>query len=236
VIVQASCHGKDNSALKDALITAAGGARGVAVIGEDTPDSELRELNEAGVRGIRFNFLTRLADPRVDEYYQRLTDRVAALGWHIVVYVDETSLESRWRLLTQLPTDVVVDHMGRPDVSRGVDGTGFRRILRLLDEYPGFWIKVSGSERLSETGPPDYRDVVPFGRHLVDAYPDRVLWGTDWPHPNMRSHMPDDGQLVDVVREIAPSEELRRRLLVDNPMRLYWPELEPEGGRNGSPG
>ncbi len=147
---------------------------------------------------------------------------MAELGWHVVVYFEAADLAERWSLFTSLPTIVVVDHMGRPDVSQPVDGSGFALFSRFMGEHENVWSKVSCPERLSVSGPPRYADVVPFARFLVETFPDRVLWGTDWPHPNMKSHMPDDGTLVDVIPRIAATEDLRRRLLVDNPMRLYW--------------
>jgi 2-pyrone-4,6-dicarboxylate lactonase len=167
------------------------------------------------------NFVRRLVDPKPDRYYRGLIDRIAPLGWHTVVYFEPADLAERWDFFTSLPTTVVVDHMGRPDVTQSPTGPDFGRFLRLLRENNQYWVKVTGPERLTVSGPP-YDDVVPFGRALVDEFPDRVLWGTDWPHPNMRSHMPDDGKLVDFVPRIAPSEAAQRKLLVDNPTRLYW--------------
>jgi 2-pyrone-4,6-dicarboxylate lactonase len=222
VIVQATCHGADNSALVDALLAAGDRARGVATVRAGVSRAELADLHAAGVRGIRFNFVKRLADPKPDDYYRRLAEAVAELGWHIVVYFEAPDLAERWQLFTSLPTTVVVDHMGRPDVSQPVDGPDFARFTRFMRENENVWSKVSGAERLSVSGPPDYADVVPFARHIVDTFPDRVIWGTDWPHPNMKSHMPDDGNLVDLIPRIAPTEDLQRRLLVANPMRLYW--------------
>jgi 2-pyrone-4,6-dicarboxylate lactonase len=222
VIVQATCHGADNSALVDALLAAAGRARGVATVRPGVSRTELADLHAAGVRGIRFNFVKRLADPKPDDHYRGLVDLVAELGWHVVVYFEAPDLAERWQLFTSLPTIVVVDHMGRPDVSQPVGGPGFALFTRFLREHENVWSKVSGPERLSISGPPEYTDVAPFARRLVETFPDRVLWGTDWPHPNMKSHMPDDGALVDVIPRIAPTDDLQRRLLVDNPMRLYW--------------
>jgi len=222
VIVQATCHGADNSALVDALLAAGDRARGVATVRAGVSRAELADLHAAGVRGIRFNFVKRLVDPKPDEYYLRLAEAVAELGWHVVVYFEAPDLAERWQLFTSLPTAVVVDHMGRPDVTQPVDGPDFARFTRFMRENENVWSKVSGAERLSVSGPPDYADVVPFARHIVETFPDRVIWGTDWPHPNMKSHMPDDGNLVDLVPRIAPTEDLQRRLLVDNPMRLYW--------------
>jgi 2-pyrone-4,6-dicarboxylate lactonase len=222
VIVQATCHGADNRALVDALLADGGRSRGVATVRAGVPAAELADLHAAGVRGIRFNFVRRLADPKPDEYYRALVDQVAELGWHIVVYFEAPDLAERWNLFTSLPVGVVVDHMGRPDVTQPADGPDFSLFLRLLTENQNVWTKVSGPERLSKSGPPLYSDVAPFARRLVETFPDRVLWGTDWPHPNMKSHMPDDGALVDVIPRIARTGDLQRRLLVDNPLRLYW--------------
>ncbi len=222
VIVQATCHGADNDALIDALRAAAGRARGVATVGPGISRTELADMHAAGVRGIRFNFVRRLVDPKPDEYYRGLADLIGEFGWHIVVYFEAADLAERWRLFTSLPTTIVVDHMGTPDVTQPVDGPAFALFTRFMAEHENVWSKVSCPERLSKYGPPEYADVVPFARHVVETFPDRVLWGTDWPHPNMKSYMPDDGVLVDVIPRIAVSEDLQRRLLVDNPMRLYW--------------
>lgn len=222
VIVQATCHGADNRAMVDALVAAEGRARGIATVRPTVGDDELAEMHEAGVRGVRFNFVRRLVDPKPDDYYRPIVERIAALGWHVVIYFEAPDLAERWDFFTSLPTTVVVDHMGRPDVAKPVDGPEFGRFVRLMAEHPQFWSKVSGAERLSVSGPPGYDDVVPFHRRVVETFPDRVLFGTDWPHPNLKDHMPDDGKLVDYVPRIATTEELRQQLLVDNPMRLYW--------------
>jgi 2-pyrone-4,6-dicarboxylate lactonase len=222
VIVQATCHGADNAALVDALLAAGGRARGVATVRSDVSDTELADLHSAGVRGVRFNFVRRLVDPEPDAHYHRIVERIGPLGWHVVVYFEAADLASRWDFLTSLPTTVVVDHMGRPDVTLRPDGPEFDLFLRLLAEHPRYWSKVTCPERLSVSGPPAYDDVVPFARTVVERFPDRVLWGTDWPHPNLKSHMPDDGNLVDVIPRIAPTPGLQQALLVDNPHRLYW--------------
>jgi 2-pyrone-4,6-dicarboxylate lactonase len=221
VIVQATCHGADNRALVDALEAASECARGVATVGEDVSETELQALHRAGVRGVRFNFLRRLADFTPHDVVRRIADRIAPLDWHVVVYFEAPDLAELTPLLTTLPVPVVIDHMGRADVSLGVDHPRFRAFVDLLTEHETIWTKVSGSERLTMAGPP-YDDVVPFGRMLVERFPNRVLWGTDWPHPNMKSHMPDDGVLVDMIPQFAPTPALQRALLVDNPMRLYW--------------
>ena len=222
VIVQATCHGNDNRALVDALRHSNGKARGVASVARDVSDAELREMHAAGVRGTRFNFVRRLVDFTPREVLAEIAQRIAPLGWHVVVYFEAQDLPELWEFFTALPTTVVVDHMGRPDVTQPVDGPEFARFLRLMREHGNIWSKASCPERLSKSGPPEYDDVAPFARRLVESFPDRVLWGTDWPHPNMKSHMPDDGKLVDYLPRIATTPELQRKLLVDNPMRLYW--------------
>ena len=225
VIVQATCHGADNRALVDALHSSDGLARGVATVRSDISDAALQELHLAGIRGVRFNFVKRLVDKLPHEDLQRIAARIAPMGWHVVIYFESQELGEISDLITRLPTIVVVDHMGRPDLSLPVTGKEFQRFVDLLEAHPNFWTKVTCPERLSLTGPPGYDDFVPFARYLVERFPDRVLWGTDWPHPNMRSHMPDDGALVDIIPKIAESENAQRALLIDNPMRLYWPEL-----------
>ena len=229
VIVQATCHGSDNRALVDALKHSAGRARGVATVKRSITDRELEALHLAGVRGTRFNFVKRLVDFTPKDELLEIAHRIAPLGWHVVVYFEAFDLPELWEFFTALPTDIVVDHMGRPDVSKPPTGSEFERFLRLMREHPNVWTKVSCPERLSLTGPPAvegerdaYRDVVPFARLLVETFPDRVLWGTDWPHPNLKGHMPDDGLLVDWLAHIAPTEALREKLLVNNPTRLYW--------------
>ena len=223
VIVQASCHGSDNAALVDALEASGDLARGVSVLSSDVTDHELNHLNNAGVRGVRFNFVKRLVDSTPRQVFIDLADRVKAFDWHIVVYFESPDLEDLRPFIESLAKDqvVVVDHMGRPDVSLGPEGAEFGAFMSLLDENTTIWTKVSCPERLTQQ-PPDYSDVVPFAKALVEAFPNRVLWGTDWPHPNMKSHTPDDGALVDVIPLIAETEELRKKLLIENPMSLYW--------------
>ncbi len=226
VIVQATCHGADNRALVDALRSADGRARGVATVRPDIAAAQLDELHAAGVRGVRFNFVPRLVDAPPVDALSKIAQKIAPLGWHVVIYFEARDLPQYYEFFASLPVDVVVDHMGRADVSGSPDDEAFRLFLRFLDDKDNAWIKVSCPERLSNSGPPGYDDVVPFARLIVETFPDRVLWGTDWPHPNMQSHMPDDGKLVDYIPRIATTPELQRKLLVDNPMRLYWPEEE----------
>ena len=222
VIVQATCHGADNRALVDALNHSNGLARGVATVKASVTDKELAALHAAGVRGVRFNFLKRLVDALPFDSLSSIAERIKPLGWHIVIYFEAQELPELYDFFTALPTTVVVDHMGRPDVSKPVDGPEFELFVKLLRENENFWSKVTCPERLSLSGAPTYDDFVPFGRRIVELFPDRVLWGTDWPHPNMKSHMPDDGHLVDMIPRIAPTAELQQKLLVANPMRLYW--------------
>lgn len=225
VVVQATCHGSDNSAMVDALVNSQGKARGVATVTADVTDLELQALHEGGVRGVRFNWVRRLVDPKPDAYYRRIIDKIAPLGWHIVVYFEAADLAEKWDFFTSLPLTVVVDHMGRPDVTKSPKGPEFAQFLALMDRG-NVYAKVSGSERLSKSGPPGYDDYVAFARAVVERFPDRVLWGTDWPHPNLNmvGHMPDDAWLVDLIPRLASTPLLQQKLLVDNPMRLYWPE------------
>ncbi|MCL4790598.1 MAG: amidohydrolase family protein [Gammaproteobacteria bacterium] len=224
VIVQATCHGHDNRALLDALLDADGRARGVVSLAASVSDVELAHMHECGVRAVRFSFVKRLTVARPRDQMAELAARVVRLGWHVVVYFEAEDLPGLCDFLSGMPATVVIDHMGRPDVSQRADGPAFDLFIRLMADNPHIWSKVSCPERLSFSGPPEYLDVVPFARRVVEAFPDRVLWGTDWPHPNMKTHMPDDGALVDYVPRIAVSEDLQQRLLVANPMRLYWPE------------
>jgi 2-pyrone-4,6-dicarboxylate lactonase len=226
VIVQATCHGADNRAVVDALQSSEQRARGVATVRADVTDAELKVLNAAGIRGVRFNFVKRLVDVTPREVLERIARRVAPLGWHVVIYFEAADLPDLYGFLASLPAPLVIDHMGRPDLNKAVDGPEFTQFVRLMREREDIWCKVTCPERLSQCGPPDFEDFVPFARHLVEQFSDRVLWGTDWPHPNLKGYMPDDGDLVNLIPRIAPTAELQRRLLVDNPMNLYWGPAE----------
>jgi 2-pyrone-4,6-dicarboxylate lactonase len=231
VIVQATCHGADNCAMTDACRSSGDRARGIATVRRGVADSELQDLHDAGVRGVRFNFVKRLVDFTPKDELLEIANRVSQLGWHVVIYFEAVDLPQLWDFFTALPTVVVVDHMGRPDVTKPVDGPEFELFVKFMRDHENVWSKVTCPERLSVSGPPalnaeraPYRDVIPFARRLVETFPDRVLWGTDWPHPNLKHHMPDDGLLVDFIPHIATTAELQNKLLVKNPMRLYWPE------------
>jgi len=229
VIVQATCHGADNSALLDALKHSHGKAKGVVTVKRDITDQALQDMHDAGVRGVRFNFVKRLVDFTPKDELMDIANRIKHWGWHVVIYFEAVDLPELWDFFTALPTIVVVDHMGRPNVQHPVDGPEFSLFMQFMQQHDNVWSKVSCPERLSVQGPKAlhgeqqaYQDVVPFARRVVEAFPDRVMWGTDWPHPNLKDHMPDDGLLVDFIPQIAVTPELQRKLLVDNPMRLYW--------------
>ena len=221
VIVQATCHGKDNSAMVDACRAGGDLARGIASVGADITPEELAEMHDAGVRGVRFNFVKRLVDATPKEVFIAIAEKIQEFGWSIVVYFEAADLEELAPFLKQLPGIVVVDHIGRPDVTKGVDHPDFARFINLMAENENIWTKVTCPERLTATGAP-YDDVVPYYQAIVNRFEDRVLWGTDWPHPNMKSHMPDDGALVDYIPRIARNSEQQYKLLVANPMQLYW--------------
>ena len=222
VIVQATCHGNNNDALEDALLNSNDKARGIASVGEDIDHATLRRLDRAGVRGVRFNFVKRLVDNTPKDIFKKISKMIAEYGWHIVVYVESQDLEELVPFLKALPTTIVFDHMARPDVAKGTDSKEFNLLMKLM-ENEKFWCKTTCPERLTKIGPEyNYSDVLPFMQKLVTTFPDRVLWGTDWPHPNMKSHMPDDGKLVDIIEMFAPDITTQKKLLVDNPLRLYW--------------
>lgn len=222
VIVQASCHGRDNRATLDAIAAGEGRYRGIAMVPPDIGEEELGTLHAGGIRGVRFNFVSHLGRDADLEAVFRTVDKIGPLGWHAVIHFDADRLEALGPKLKEIPLVMVIDHMGRVDASQGIDQPAFRLLLDLLEDER-FWVKVSGSERVSRAGPP-FHDAVPFARALVERFPDRVLWGTDFPHPNIRRHMPDDGALVDLLPLIAPTEALMHGLLAANPTRLYWPE------------
>ncbi|HYD06487.1 MAG TPA: amidohydrolase family protein [Reyranella sp.] len=220
VIVQASCHGTDNSATLDAIARSNGTARGVAVVDPGISEEELAELHYGGIRGIRFNFLKRLVDDAPKAKFLEVSRRLPE-GWHVVIYFEADILDELRPFMDAIPVPIVVDHMGRPDVSQGPDGADMRAFRVLLDSRPDIHFKPTCPDRLDPTGDPwrAFEDAV---GPLVGDYPDRCIWGTDWPHPNMQGMVPDDGHIVDMIPRIAPSPDLQQRLLVDNPHRLYW--------------
>lgn len=220
IIVQASCHGTDNAATLNAIAASDGQARGVAVVDPAIADADLQTLHDRGIRGVRFNFLKRLVDEAPKDTFLDVARRLPT-GWHVVVYFEADTLAELRPFLDALPVPVVVDHMGRPDVTQGPDGCDMRAFRALLESRDDIHFKASCPDRLSAQDPP-WDDFVAAVRPLVEDYPDRCLWGTDWPHPNMEQRIPDDGALVDLIPRIAPTPALQRKLLIDNPTRLYW--------------
>ena len=219
ILVQASCHGTDNSAMLDALEWAKGRWRGVAMVKKDVTDLELTTLHEAGVRGVRFNFVAHLGGAPDLKNVQAVIARVTPLGWHIQLHLDAEDIETYRDFLKSLRVPFIIDHMGRVEAKHGLDQRPFRQLLDLMKNELA-WIKVSGPERVSSSGKP-FHDAMPFARALIAAAPDRVLWGTDFPHPNVK-WMPNDGELVDLFAATVQDDATRRKILVDNPARLYW--------------
>jgi predicted TIM-barrel fold metal-dependent hydrolase len=219
VFVQASCHGTDNRAMVDALERGNGRYAGVAMIDETFDNRDIALLHDAGVRGTRFNFVAHLGGaPDMDRFWT-IVHRVVPYGWHIVLHFDSKDIPRYTRMLDEMPCPYIIDHMGRVATADGPDQPAFAALLLLMEDERA-WVKISGAERLTIYGTPPYDDVVPFARAIISAAPDRVLWGTDWPHPNVR-HMPDDGDLVDLLAAYAPDAETLERILVTNPEALY---------------
>jgi len=222
VIVQASCHGTDNGAMVEALRAGENRYRGIAVVDDSVTEAELIDMDAAGVRGVRFNFVKRLGGGgKSTKFYTTIIDRIKPLNWHCVLYFDSEDLDELAPFIESIDIPVIIDHMGRVPVELGVDSTPWRLLRSMIENNDKYWIKISCPERLSKLGPP-YSDVDTVAKALLELVPDRVLWGTDWPHPNMKSHMPDDGQLVDRLLSICNSADVLSKVLVDNPQRLYW--------------
>jgi 2-pyrone-4,6-dicarboxylate lactonase len=223
VIVHASCHGTQMDVTLDAIATSHGAYRGVACVDDSITDRELEDLHRGGIRGIRFNFVKHLGGvPDLGMFY-RLLKRIKPLGWHIVLHFDAEDILAQQDLLARIDVPFIIDHMGRVKAGEGVEQPPFQALLGLFRSNPLTWIKVCGAERVS-VGKRPFRDAIPFARALIAADPSRILWGTDWPHPNISKDMPNDGELVDLFAEICPDAALRERILVDNPTRLYWSE------------
>jgi len=219
ILVQASCHGTDNNAMLDALEWSKGRWRGVAMVKKDVTDLELTTLHEAGVRGVRFNFVAHLGGAPDLKNVQAVIARVTPLGWHIQLHLDAEDIETYRDFLKSLRVPFIIDHMGRVEAKHGLDQKPFRHLLELMKNDLA-WIKVSGPERVSSAGKP-FHDAMPFARALIAAAPDRVLWGTDFPHPNVK-WMPNDGELVDLFAATVQDDATRKKILVDNPAGLYW--------------
>jgi predicted TIM-barrel fold metal-dependent hydrolase len=219
VLVNASCYGDDNSVILDAIAQSGGRYRGVANVADDISDMELEMLHDGGVRGIRFNFVQHLGGTPDLRVFDDLVHRVEPLGWHVVLHFDAKDLIEFGDMLRRLPVPFIIDHMGRVPTKDGLTQEPFRILLDTA-RMENCWVKICGAERISSAGPP-FHDAVPFARAILEVAPDRTLWGTDWPHPNIRKHMPNDGDLVDLIPLFMPDPALQKLVLVDNPARLY---------------
>jgi predicted TIM-barrel fold metal-dependent hydrolase len=221
VIVHASCHGSEMEVTLDAIASSGGTYRGVAVVQDDITDRELHRLHAGGIRGIRFNFVKHLGGVPDLGVFHRLLKRVKPLGWHIVLHFDAGDILEQRDLLGLIDVPFIIDHMGRVKAGDGLGQQPFQALLALFRNNPLAWIKICGAERVS-VGKRPFRDAVPFAQALIAIDPGRLLWGTDWPHPNISKDMPNDGELVDLLGEMCPDPATRRRILVDNPTHMYW--------------
>lgn len=221
VIVQSITHGTDNRVVEDAIAAGEGRYLGVALVEPDVSDAELLRLAQAGFRGVRFNFMRHIDGGVAVDAVLALTPRLAAVGMHLQVHFESELVHELAAPLQRSQVPVVIDHMGRVDATRGPGHDDFQALLRLL-ENPRFYVKVSGIDRIDAKAPPQqrYRHGVALARILVERFPERCVWGTDWPHPN-HTHIPDDGVLVDALSEIASDRKLLEQLLVRNPQELY---------------
>ncbi|MDB5595184.1 MAG: putative dicarboxylic acid hydrolase [Hyphomicrobiales bacterium] len=219
VIVNASAHGTDNRVALDAIAVSNGAYRAVANLDDTISERELRVLHEGGFRGCRFNFVRHLGGVPDMSIFNRVVSMIAPLGWHLNLHFDAIDLPQYAGMLSKLPVPYIIDHMGRVKASDGLDQEPFRILLSLMRNDQKAWVKVCGSERVSSAGPP-FHDAAPFAAKLIETAPDRCVWGTDWPHPNVKS-MPNDGDLVDLIPLFAPDAATQKRILVDNPARLY---------------
>jgi predicted TIM-barrel fold metal-dependent hydrolase len=219
VIVHASCHGVWMDATLDAISTSGGKYRGTSVVSPDISDAELQRYHDGGIRAVRFNFVRHLESVPEPETVKRMADRLKPMGWHLVVHLDAQDTVELSPLLLSLPVPFVIDHMARVNASLGLDQPAFRQLLDLMKSELA-WVKICGPERVSSAGPP-FTDAVPFAQALIAAAPERVLWGTDFPHPNVKN-MPNDGHLVNLLGQMAPDPAVLKQIVVDNPTRLYW--------------
>lgn len=221
VIVQSMVHGMDNSVVEDAIVHGQGRYLGVALVPVDVPDAELARLAQAGMRGVRFNFMRHLGAGADVREVLALTPRLAAHGLHLQVHFESALVHELGPWLVQSQVPVVIDHMGRVDARLGDEHADFQALMRLLDATH-FWVKLSGIDRIDAHAPPDerYSRGVALARRLWCAHGDRCVWGSDWPHPN-HTHIPNDAALVDAIAQIVPDEGGRQALLVVNPQRLY---------------
>jgi 2-pyrone-4,6-dicarboxylate lactonase len=221
VIVHASCHGTEMDVTLDAIASSNGAYRGVACVEDGVSDEELKRLHAGGIRGIRFNFVKHLGDTPDPKVFFRLLARIKPLGWHVVLHFDAEDIMTQQELLGRIDVPFIVDHMGRVKAAEGLEQRPFQLLLDLYRNNSLAWIKICGAERVS-VGKRPFRDAVPFAQALIAVDSRRILWGTDWPHPNITKDMPNDGELVDLFGEICPDTALQQRILVENPTRMYW--------------
>ena len=219
VIVHASCHGPDMRATLDAIARSKGAYRGTAIIDESYTDKDFERMQEGGIRAVRFNFVKHLGGRPDMGFFNKTIQKLKFFKWHLILHLDSTDLVEFRDLFMKIPVPMVIDHMGRVKAADGLQQEPFKILLGFL-KNENFWVKVCGAERVSSLGPP-FTDAVPFAQALIEAAPDRILWGTDWPHPNVGKHMPNDGDLVDLFPLMAPDPALQKKILVDNPARLY---------------
>ncbi len=218
VFVQSTCHGNDHAALLDLLAAGKGRYRGVALLKPTTPQAEVDRLDDAGVRGVRLHFFPRLSAPMPRDDMRKVIELVEPNGWHIAIHTSGSGLLELYDFIRSIDAPVVIDHIGRVDIGEGLRGQAFSVLRRLLDTG-NIWVKLSGTDRIAKQRYP-YADAVPFARDLAAHAPERVVWGTDWPHPNHNA-VPNDGELVDLIAEIAPDLRTRQLMLVDNPAKLF---------------
>jgi len=218
VIVHASCHGADMQVTLDAIARSGGRYRGTAIIDSSVSEKDFQRMHDGGIRGVRFNFVKHLGGRPDMGFFRKTVERLRAMGWHLILHLDAEDLVEFESTFRKLPVPFVIDHMGRVKAADGLQQASFRVLLSFL-KSENAWVKICGSERVSSEGPP-FTDAVPFARALIEAAPDRVLWGTDWPHPNVK-WMPDDAALVDLFPLMVPDPALQRRILVENPALLY---------------
>ena len=219
VIVHTAAHGHDLAATADAIAAKGGAYLGVALVPVTISDADLKRADAQGFRGARFHYMQHLGKGTPIEDVIAFGKRLADIGWHLQIHMAAELIGELTPALKRSPVPVVIDHMGRIDASRGLDQEPFRNLLALMQDRNVF-MKVSGADRATRQGPP-YADVVPFARKLIDEFGDRCVWGTDFPHPNHQGPIPDDGALVDLIEQMAPSAPQRQALLVDNPQRFY---------------
>jgi len=219
VIVHASCHGPYMDATLDAIAHSNGKYRGTAMVEIDVSDAELRRLHEGGIRAVRFNFVKHLESVPDPEDVKRMAERIKEMGWHLVVHLDAADITELSSLLLGLPVPFLIDHMARVKASDGIDQIAFQTLLELMKQENA-WVKICGGERVSSEDSP-FHDAIPFAQALIAAASDRVLWGTDFPHPNVRI-MPNDGELVNLFGEYTSDQAIQHQILVSNPDRLYF--------------